>query len=173
MMILAITISRRWLKRLKSSLRRENLENSQNQGTNWIEWKRLRFLGKFTKIRSSYSLFKMNNYTHQSRQKRMSQASEVTLSLIMKKKKTSKELHPAQVVQGFKMMIQVLHQMMIMSNWIQRDLQKVVQKENIAKENQSLLKMVWPTKTIPTKNRTIESMIMRKMKKTILTLVFK
>jgi hypothetical protein len=60
-----------------------------------------------------------------------------------------------------------------MSNWIQRDLQKVVQKENIAKENQSLLKMVWPTKTIPTKNRTIESMIMRKMKKTILTLVFK
>jgi hypothetical protein len=72
----------------------------------------------------------------------MSQASEVTLSLIMKKKKTSKELHPAQVVQEFKMMIQVLHQMMIMSNWIQRDLQKVVQKENIAKENQSLLKMV-------------------------------
>lgn len=83
----------------------------------------------------------MNNYTHQSRQKRMSQASEVTLSLIMKKK-TGKELHPAQVVQEFKMMIQVLHQMMIMSNWIQRDLQKVVQKENIAKENQSQLKMV-------------------------------
>jgi len=46
----------------------------------------------------------------------MSQASEATLSLIMKKKKTSKELHPAQVVQEFKMMIQVLHQMMIMSN---------------------------------------------------------